>query len=138
MNIMIRTYRELRRLETFEERYEYLKLGGSVGAATFGFDRHFNQGFYKSTEWKRARRAAIIRDEGRDLGVPGYEITGELLVHHMNPVALDDIIDGDESIINPDYLITTTKATHNAIHYGNRDLLRVPHKDREYGDTKLW
>lgn len=135
---MIRTYRELRRLETFEERYEYLRLGGRVGAATFGFDRHFNQGFYKSTEWKRARRQAIIRDEGRDLGVVGYEINGELLVHHMNPVALDDIVDGDESILDPQYLITTTTATHNAIHYGNRNLLRVPFKEREYGDTKLW
>jgi hypothetical protein len=135
---MIRTYSELRRLETFEERYEYLKLGGRVGATTFGFDRHFNQGFYRSSQWKSARREAIIRDNGCDLGVPGYEINGSLLVHHMNPVAIEDLIDGDESILDARFLITTTTQTHNAIHYGDQSLLRTPFKERAFGDTKLW
>lgn len=133
-----RTYSELRRLETFDERFEYLKLGGSVGHATFGFDRWINQQFYTSREWKQARRDVIIRDNGCDLGVRGYEIQGVVLVHHINPLESGDIIHGEEWILNPDYLITTTHDTHNAIHYGDRSLLPVPFVERKPGDTKLW
>lgn len=135
---MLRTYCELRRLETFEERYAYLRLGAIVGEATFGFDRHLNQEFYRSAEWKNARREAIIRDNGCDLGIEGYEIHGNLLVHHMNPLRPDDIVHGEEHMFDPNYLITTTNATHNAIHYGDASLLATPYEPRTPGDTKLW
>jgi hypothetical protein len=135
---MIKTYSELSRLPTFEDRYEYLKLGGAVGSSTFGFDRHINQGFYKSTEWKHIRRRAIVRDNGCDLGMPEFEIHGNLLVHHMNPMTPDDIMHGDTSIMDLEFLITTTNDTHNAIHYGDASLIRTPYVEREPGDTKLW
>jgi hypothetical protein len=134
----IRTYSDLSRLETFEERFDYLCLHGTVGAETFGFDRWLNQQFYTSREWKQARRAVILRDNGCDLGVPGYEIRINLLIHHMNPVTPGDIAAGAQWILDPENLITTTLDTHNAIHYGSRDLLpRLP-VDRTPGDTKLW
>jgi hypothetical protein len=134
----LRTYSELRRLETFEERYEYLRLRGVVGESTFGFDRAFNQGFYHSREWKKIRSFVITRDNGCDLGVLGYEIYSGLLIHHMNPITIDDIRHGREFIFNSEYLITTTLQTHNAIHYGDENLLpRGPIK-RERGDTTLW
>jgi hypothetical protein len=133
-----RTYSELRRLDTFEDRYEYLKLGGSVGYSTFGFDRHLNQSFYNSSEWRSVRQFVIIRDNGCDLGVPGYEINGALLIHHINPMNVDDIISHEEWILEPEYLITTTQATHNAIHYGDKSLLARPFVERKPGDTKLW
>lgn len=136
--LRVRCYRELSSLETLEDRFEYLKMGGSVGHATFGFDRHVNQLFYASTEWKRARDYVIVRDNGCDLGIPGYEIHHGLLVHHMNPIALDDIRDGEDWILDPEFLITTTQHTHNAIHYGDRSLLREPFKPRTPGDTQLW
>jgi hypothetical protein len=135
---MTRTYSELASFETFEDRYRYLKLGGAVGATTFGFDRYLNQGLYRSSEWKHARREAILRDNGCDLGVPGYEIHGSLLVHHMNPVQVQDLVDGKEWVLDPEFLITTTKETHNAIHYGDEGLLRQPMVVRKPGDTKLW
>jgi hypothetical protein len=133
-----RTYSGLRRIESFEDRFEYLKLGGSVGYATFGFDRHVNQSFYKSSEWRHIRDYVIVRDQGCDLGVLGYEIHSSILVHHMNPVGLDDIVHNEEWILTPEYLITTTQTTHNAIHYGDKSLLTVPMKERVPGDTRLW
>jgi hypothetical protein len=133
-----KTYTELRRLPTFEERFEYLKLGGSVGHATFGFDRYLNQRFYRSHEWKRARDAVIVRDNGCDLGISGREIHHEILIHHVNPMTVDDVIHGEEWLIDPEFLITTTKTTHNAIHYGS-DIQTPPVVIvRQPGDTKLW
>ena len=134
----IKTYNELSRNSSFEDRFDYLKLPGSVGASTLGFDRYLGQGFYKSNEWKTARNFVIARDNGCDLGVPGFEIHNELLVHHMNPIQVNDIIHGEDWIIDPEYLITTTQRTHNAIHYGNRDLLYIIPVERTRGDTKLW
>lgn len=134
----VRSYSEVREFDTFEDRFNYLKLGGSVGHSTFGFDRWINQNFYQSWEWKRVRRDVIARDEGCDLGVPGYEIHGSLLIHHLNPMDSDDIVHGEEWILNPEFLITTTHRTHNAIHYGDESLLRVQFVERKRGDTKLW
>lgn len=110
---MIRRYSELCQFDTFEDRFEYLKLGGSVGHSTFGFDRHINQAFYASREWKDLRQEVILRDHGCDLGVRGYAINGELLIHHMNPMNSDDIVHGEAWILDPEFLITTTKKTHN-------------------------
>jgi hypothetical protein len=125
-------------LDTFEERYQYLRLTGTVGLRTFGFDRWINQGFYKSREWKSARDKVISRDNGCDLGIPGYEIYSGLLVHHMNPITLLDIEHGEEFIIDPNYLITTSIRTHNAIHYGDETLLPRGPIVRKMGDTTLW
>jgi hypothetical protein len=135
---IIRTYSELHRLDTFEERYHYLRLGGLLGLRTFGFDRWVNQRFYKSQEWKSTRNLIILRDNGCDLGVLGYEIHSGLLIHHMNPISLDEIKHGDESIIDPNFLITTSLRTHNAIHYGDEDLLPRGPIERKSGDTTLW
>lgn len=133
-----RSYVELSRLDTFEERFEYLNLKGRVGEATFGFDRWINQKFYRSSEWKRARDHVIVRDQGCDLGIRGYEIHRGLLVHHMNPVALVDIQHGSDWIIDPNFLITTSLNTHNAIHYGDESLLPRGPVVRKAGDTTLW
>ena len=135
---MIKTYGQMRQFGTFEERYRYLALRGDVGRSTFGFDRYINQGFYTSREWRRLRSDIIVRDNGCDLGVEGYEIHGKLLIHHMNPINAQDIIHGDPDILNPEYLITTTHKTHNAIHYGDESLLPRPHVERRPGDTRLW
>lgn len=134
----VRSFAEMVLLPTFEERFAYLKLEGSVGRDTFGFDRYLNQNFYRSSLWKRARNLVIIRDNGCDLGIPGREIHADLLVHHMNPMGPDDIIHGEEWILDPNFLITTTKSTHNAIHYGNEALLPKVTTERHAGDTKLW
>lgn len=134
----IRTYRELRRLETFDERFEYLRLSNTVGERTFGFDRWINQRFYHSTEWKAIRNEVILRDNGCDLGIEGYEIHSGLVIHHMNPVTQDDIKHSESSLIDPDFLITTSLQTHNAIHYGDMSLLPKEPIVREQGDTKLW
>ena len=134
----IRTYVELSRLETFEDRYDYLKLGGITGEATFGFNRWINQRFYKSREWNRVREHVITRDNGCDLGIPGYEIYANLIIHHMNAITADDIIHGDEELLDPNFLITTTLRTHNAIHYGDESLLPRGPIVREPGDTRLW
>lgn len=134
----IRTYSELRQLETFEERYEYLKLSEIVGQSTFGFDRWINQRFYKSQEWDRAKNYVINRDNGCDLGILGYEIFSGLLVHHMNPISVDDIKHGEFSLIDPNFLISTSLQTHNAIHYGDESLLPRGPIVREPGDTRLW
>lgn len=134
----IRSYSELRRLNTFEERYDYLQLRGEVGKSTFGFDRYMNQRFYTSREWKQIRNQVIARDEGMDLGVDGYEIYDRIVIHHMNPMTVNDIAHGEDSILDPRYLITTTHRTHNAIHYGDRSLLPQPLVERHRGDTRLW
>lgn len=137
--MIIRSYRELKNLKTYQERYEYLRLKGSVGKETFGFDRIFNQQFYRSPEWLRVRDEVIIRDNGCDLGVPGYEIYGQrILVHHMNPITLEDIETGSELLFNPDYLITTVHSTHNAIHYGDANLLIKDPIERKRNDTCPW
>ena len=135
---MKRTYAELSRLHTFESRFDYLRLHGEVGRSTCGFDRYINQQFYRSREWKRSRDYVITRDDGCDLGISGYEIHGELLVHHINPIVADDIIHAEEWIFDPEYLITTTHATHNAIHYSDESLLPKIVVARQTGDTKLW
>ena len=134
----IKTYSELRRLETFDERFDYLLLRGHAGDATFGFDRYINQDFYRSHEWRTVRNQVIVRDNGCDLGIPGYEINGALLIHHVNPMSSDDIVHGEDWIVNPEFLITTTKDTHNAIHYGNKSSLKTPFVPRAPGDTQLW
>jgi hypothetical protein len=136
--MIFRTYSDLRRLPTFEERYEYLALRGVVGQDTFGFDRWINQQFYRSRQWKQARDKVILRDCGCDLGVPGFEIHTSLLVHHMNPLSPEDIESGERWILDPEYLITTTHRTHNAIHFGDRSLLAKPFIERKPGDTTLW
>lgn len=133
-----RRYAELRRLPTFEERFGYLSLSGEVGAATFGFDRWINQNFYRSSEWKRVRNFVIVRDNGCDLGIPGYEIYANLVVHHMNPVRPEDLIQGELWVLDPEYLITTSHRTHNAIHYGDESLIQRRPVQRRPGDTKLW
>lgn len=136
--MMIRTYSELAQFDTFEERFRYLALRGSVGYSTFGFDRYINQNFYSSREWRRIRQHLVLRDNGCDLGVDGYEIHSRLLIHHMNPITAEDIVHGEASIIDPEFLITTSHATHNAIHYGDERLLPRPLVPRRHGDTKLW
>lgn len=135
---MIRTYSELSKFQTFEERYAYLKLSGTVGKDTFGYDRYLNQIFYRSQEWKSIRDKVIIRDEGCDLGVDGYEIHGRIYIHHMNPIMLKDIENKTEFLLNPEYLITTTHSTHNAIHYGDESLLPLIPKERTANDTCPW
>lgn len=135
---MIRTYSQLKSLNTFEERFEYLKLSGAVGATTFGFERYMNQQFYRSKQWKDIRHVVIARDEGNDLGIPGYEIFDRPIVHHMNPMIPDDLIHGEDDILNPEYLILVTHQTHNAIHYGDGSRLAKPLVERRPGDTRLW
>lgn len=135
----IKTYSELSEFATFEERFEYLRLGGRVGADTFGFDRIFNQMFYSSTEWKAVRREVIIRDNGCDLGIEGHEIYGQrLIIHHINPISLEDIERKADILLNPEFLITTTHSTHNAIHYGDSSLLVTGPIERQQYDTCPW
>lgn len=135
----IRRYSELRRLKTFEERFNYLKLGGEVGSTTFGFDRYLNQAFYTSPEWKRVRREVIIRDNGCDLGVDGYDIPRRILIHHMNPISEDDIIHRNVDILDPEYLICVSHDTHNAIHYGDENLIKDKQLvERSPNDTCPW
>ena len=134
----IRTYSELITLTTFEERYEYLKLNGQVGVETFGFDRYLNQMFYRSQEWKSIRNRVIIRDNGCDLGIEGREIHGQILIHHMNPITKEDILNRTEFLLNPDYLISTIKSTHDAIHHGDKDLLIKDPIIRTENDTCPW
>ena len=134
----IKTYSELIALPTFEERFEYLRLDGSVGEQTFGFDRYINQLFYQSYEWKKIRDFVIIRDNGCDLGMDGYDISGKILIHHMNPITAKDIQTRSEFLLNPDYLISTTHITHNAIHYGDERLLAKGPIERTKYDTCPW
>ena len=134
----IRTYSELITIPTFEERYKYLQLKGSVGKDTFGYDRYLNQLFYQTIEWKRLRRDLIIRDCGCDLGVKGYEIHGRIIIHHMNPITKEDLLDRTDYLMNPEYLICTTHSTHNAIHYGDESLLITAPIVRSKNDTCPW
>jgi hypothetical protein len=135
---MRRSYSDLRRLETLEDRFKYLALRAQVGESTFGFDRWMNQAFYTSREWRRIREHVIIRDNGCDLGIDGYDIHNGIYVHHMNPMTIDDIENGDPSILDPEFLVVVTHRTHNAIHYGDERLLPRPLVERRSGDTKLW
>lgn len=136
--MMIRTYTELSRLATFEERYEYLRLGGSVGKETFGYDRYLNQILYRSQKWKDIREQIIIRDNGCDLGVEGYEIYGKIIIHHMNPITIEDIERQSDFLFNSEFLICTVHNTHNAIHYGDESLLPKAPIIRSRNDTCPW
>ena len=135
---MIRTYTELSRLPSFEERFQYLRLNGAVGDSTFGFDRYLNQLFYQSPEWKELRDYIIIRDNGCDLGLEGFDVHGKLYIHHMNPITRKDIETQSDYLLNPDYLIVTSHNTHNAIHYGDEGLLLLPPPERSRFDTCPW
>ena len=136
--MIIRTYSELIKLPTFEERYEYLKLDGKVGEETFGFDRYINQEFYRSNEWLKVRDFVIVRDGGCDLAIEDREIVGKILVHHMNPITIDDILNRSECLLDPEYLISTIKNTHDAIHYGDSSLLIAAPIERRKNDTCPW
>ena len=135
---MIRTYTELSRLTSFEERFQYLKLNGVVGESTFGFDRYINQLFYRSSEWKKLRDIIIVRDDGCDLGLPGYDMHGKIYIHHMNPINRRDVETLDERLLSPEYLIATSHNTHNAIHYGDEELLLLAPTERSRFDTCPW
>lgn len=137
-NRNIRTYSELIQLPTFEERFRYLKLSNKIGETTFGFDRYINQKFYTSLEWRRVRDQVIFRDNGCDLGIEGREIYGKVLIHHMNPITLDDIRNVTDVLMNPEYLICVTHETHNAIHYGDEHLLMKEPIIRTKNDTCPW
>lgn len=134
----IRTYSELIAFPTFEERFKYLQLNGQVGESTFGFDRYMNQVFYRSQKWKSIRDFVIIRDCGCDLGVEGYDIYGKIIIHHMNPLSMRDIETESDFLLNPDFLICTTHNTHNAIHYGDENLLVTAPIERTKNDTCPW
>ena len=138
MNTIIRTYSELITLPTFMERYKYLQIGGTVGTDTFGFDRYLNQVFYKSDEWKSIRRHVIIRDCGCDLGIEGHEIHERILIHHINPISEEDILGRSDFLLNPEYLISTSHRTHNAIHYGDDSILIDTPLERRKNDTCPW
>lgn len=138
MKTIIRTYSELITLPTFMERYKYLRIGGTVGTDTFGFDRYLNQAFYKSEEWKSIRRHVIIRDCGCDLGIEGHEIRERILIHHINPISEEDILDRSDFLLNPEYLISTSHRTHNAIHYGDDSILIDVPLERRKNDTCPW
>lgn len=134
----IKTYSELVRLPTFEERFEYLKLKGSVGKDTFGHNRYLNQVFYTSQEWRRLRDEIIIRDNGCDLGIEGREIGGKIYIHHLNPLGVNDVLTHSEYLVNPEYLICVSFETHNAIHYGDINLLPRDPIERKRNDTCPW
>lgn len=135
---MLRTYTELMRIPTFIERFKYLKLGGRVGEETFGYDRYLNQQFYQSYDWKRLRRDIIIRDCGCDLAFPDREIFDRIYIHHMNPIGPEDILRHSEEVMNPEFLICTSKLTHEAIHFGDESLLFMEPIERRPGDTCPW
>lgn len=134
----IKTYSELITLPTFEERYQYLRLNGRVGEETFGFDRWLNQRFYKDPEWLRVRDEVIIRDNGCDLAMPGHEIHSRIIIHHMNPIRKEDILQRSRYLLDPEFLICTIKNTHDAIHYGDEDLLIKGPVERKLNDTCPW
>lgn len=135
---MIRTYSQMAEFDTLEDRFDYLQLRSSIGLATFGHDRWLNQDFYSSRVWRQIRQKVIVRDGGCDLGVPGYDIHSRVIIHHMNPIDADQLVQGDPSVLDPEFLVCTTHNTHNAIHYGNRNLLPKQYVERSVGDTKLW
>lgn len=133
--MITRSYSELSQLETFEERFRYLRLRGRVGDETFGHERRLNQEFYHSSQWRRVRRLVLIRDNNCDLGIDGLDIPAGLHIHHMNPVTVDDLLDGNPEVLDPEFLISTTQLTHNAIHYGDERQLPRPFTERRPGDT---
>ena len=134
----MRTYSELIKLLTLAERFEYLKLGGVIGEDTFGFERYLNQNFYRSAVWKKIRNEVIIRDNGCEMGLEDYPISGRIIIHHMNPVDSDDIIHQRDILLNPEFLICVGNQTHNAIHYGSIDLLPQDPIERKLNDTCPW
>lgn len=134
----IRTYSEIITLKTYEERFDYLKIGGRVGLETFGYDRYLNQILYNTKQWKKFRREIIIRDNACDLACEGYEINYRILVHHINPITVEDIINRNPMIFDPENAITTTHRTHNAIHYGDKNLLILQPMERTPNDTCPW
>lgn len=138
MKKMIRNYSTLKKLKSFEDRYNYLKLKGNVGESTFGFDRYINQNFYKSKRWREVRDIVITRDNGCDLGSDGFEIYDKILIHHMNPISLYDIEEDNDDIFNPEYLICVSNRTHQAIHYGDENLLPKKLITRKRNDTVPW
>lgn len=132
-------YSDLKQFSTFEERFDFLKLNGSVGEETFGFDRYINQKFYRSEEWKKIRNDVIVRDNGTDLGIKDKEIIGKIIVHHMNPITKEDIENREEWVFNPDYLICVSPETHRAIHYGDSDMIsKTEIIERKPNDTCPW
>ena len=135
---MYKRYSELKNFKTFEEKYNYLKLTGSVGQETFGFDRYLNQILYRSEEWKQLRQKIILRDNGCDLGTPGYEIFSKPIIHHLNPITLEELLENSPKIFDPENLITTTLQTHNAIHYGNFNNINKEPVTRSANDTSPW
>lgn len=134
----IRCYKELSRLKTFEERYKYLKLSGVVGESTFGYDRYLNQILYNSPRWRKVRDIVIVRDNGCDLGVEGYDINDKIIIHHMNPITVEDIEEENDDIFNPEFLISSSDRTHKAIHYSDENLLPQMPIERRPGDTCPW
>ena len=134
----VKTYSELSKLTTFEERYNYLRLNGLVGKETFGFDRYLNQVFYRSSQWRSIRDFVIVRDNGCDLGIEGREIHGRIIIHHMNPITIQDITQQTEFLLDPEFLISTTHETHNAIHYDDTNLLIRESFERKRNDTCPW
>lgn len=138
MSTIIKTYSEMITLPTFIERFRYLKIGGQVGKETFGYDRYLNQILYGSDEWKRFRRVIILRDNGCDLGCDGYEIVGKIIVHHINPITVEDVLRRDPKIFDPENAVSTWLRTHNAIHYGDEDLLCTEPIERMPNDTCPW
>ena len=138
MKKIIRSYEELITISSFEDRFEYLKLNGTVGKETFGFTRYINQNFYHSSEWLSFRDKVIIRDNGCDLGVLGYEIIGSIIIHHINPITYDDIVNMNDCVFNMNNVISTKLSTHNAIHYGDSNLLIKPLVERKKNDTCPW
>ena len=138
IQMSIRTYSELITLPTFEERFRYLQLGGKVGEDTFGHDRYLNLMFYTSDEWRRIRRDVIVRDNGCDLGIQDREIHGLIIIHHMNPITIEDIINRSEFLLNPEYLISTVKNTHDAIHFSDERILITDPIERRPNDTCPW
>lgn len=136
--MFLRTYADLIQLQSFEERFEYLKLGGVVGRETFGLDRYLNQLFYQSDEWRSVRDQIIVRDNGCDLGMKGFEIHGPITVHHINPLSQKDILEHSDLLLNPNYLISTTASTHKAVHYGDKNQLLLLPNERSRNDTCPW
>ena len=138
MNTDIKSYTELSKLKTFNDRFNYLKLDGVVGEETFGYDRILNQVLYKSAKWRKVRDKVLIRDNGNDLGIEGYQINGHAIIHHMNPITVDDVLKEREWIFDPEYLITVSDLTHKAIHYSNENILPKEPIERVQNDTCLW
>lgn len=134
----MRTYTELSKIQTFKDRFLYLKLDGRVSEETFGFDRYLNQKFYASSEWRRLRNRIIVRDEGCDMAIPDREIFGKIIIHHMNPISISDLVNVTDILLNPEYLICVSLDTHNAIHYGDENLLMLPPMERKANDTCPW